>query len=78
MTDLLERAVAIARELEPSQQDRLARLMIAATEDEPVELTADEEAQLAEGIAQADRGEFASDEQVRATFARYGVDYVPS
>ena len=28
-----------------------------------------------ERIAAADRGEFASDEQVRATFARYGVDY---
>ena len=27
-----------------------------------------------EGIAQADRGEFASDERIQKMFARYGVD----
>ena len=30
---------------------------------------------IVERIAAADRGEFASDDKVRATFARYGVDY---
>ncbi|PPD16800.1 MAG: CopG family transcriptional regulator [Methylobacterium sp.] len=29
--------------------------------------------QIMEGIAQADRGEFASDEEVRAAFARFGA-----
>lgn len=31
-------------------------------------------AKIEEGIAQADRGEFASDEEVEAVFAKFGVD----
>ena len=30
-----------------------------------------------ERIAAADRGEFATDEEMRATFAKYGVEYNP-
>ena len=30
-----------------------------------------------ERIAAADRGEFASDEEMRETFAQWGVDYTP-
>lgn len=30
-----------------------------------------------ERIAAADRGEFATDEEMRASFAKYGVDYNP-
>jgi RHH-type transcriptional regulator, rel operon repressor / antitoxin RelB len=40
-----------------------------------VEMNAAYKKLISERIAAADRGEFASDEQVRATFARYGVDY---
>ena len=32
---------------------------------------------IAERIAMADRGEFATDEEMRATFAKYGVEYNP-
>ena len=42
--------------------------------DQPViQLSAAEEASLAESLAQADRGEFATDEQVRAIWAKYGL-----
>ena len=43
-------------------------------EDQPViQLSAAEEASLAESLAQADRGEFATEEQVRAIWAKYDL-----
>ncbi|QGM45667.1 hypothetical protein [Methylocystis heyeri] len=38
-----------------------------------VPLSADEEASFAASFAQAERGEFASDEQVRAVWAKHGL-----
>ena len=48
--------------------DELARLLLQlAGEDQPVvQLNAEEEASFEEHVAHADRGEFATDEQVRA------------
>ncbi len=46
----------------------------AAGKDQPVvQLSAAEEASLAESLAQADRGEFATDEKVRAICAKYDL-----
>jgi predicted transcriptional regulator len=43
-------------------------------EDHPVvQLSATEEASFAESLAQADRGEFATEEQVRAIWAKYDL-----
>ena len=75
MTDLLERAVATARALPPDVQDEIARvvLMIAADERaEPVTLSAEERTAIAASKAAAARGEFATDEQVRAVWSKYG------
>lgn len=75
MTDLLEKAVAAVRGLPSSAQDEIARvmLMLAGEDQSPVALTAEEEASLAESLAQAARGEFATDEQVRALWAKHGL-----
>lgn len=76
MTKLLEKAVAAARELPPDMQDEIARVILLLAGDEdaaPVALTAEEEASLAESLAQASRGEFATDEQVRAVWAKHGL-----
>jgi predicted transcriptional regulator len=75
MTELLEIAVAAARELPPEMQDDMARMMLTfVSEDQSiVELTAEEKASLAESLAQAARGEFATDEQVRAVWAKHGL-----
>jgi predicted transcriptional regulator len=75
MTDLLEKAVAAVRGLPASIQDDIARVMLVlASEDQTsVPLTAEEEASLAESLAQASRGEFATDEQVRAVWAKHGL-----
>ena len=75
MTKLLEEAVATVRGLAPEVQDDLARILLQlAGKDQPVvQLSAADEASLAESLAQADRGEFATDEQVRAIWAKYDL-----
>jgi hypothetical protein len=75
MTKLLEEAVATVRGLAPEVQDDLARILLQlAGKDQPVvQLSAAEEASLAESLAQADRGEFATDDQVRAIWAKYDL-----
>jgi predicted transcriptional regulator len=75
MTKLLERAVETVRGLPPEMQDDLARLLLQLTgEEQPVvQLTAEEEASFEESLAQAERGEFATDEQVRAIWAKHSL-----
>jgi len=75
MTKLLEQAVEVVRDLPPEVQDDLARILLQlAGKDQPVvKLSAAEEASLAESLTQADRGEFATDEQVRAIWAKYDL-----
>ncbi len=76
MTELLERAIARVRALPDAMQDDAARMLLvfAGNEDDPVyHLTPEEEASLARSRAQAARGEFATDEQVRAVWAKYGA-----
>jgi hypothetical protein len=75
MTDLLEKAVAAARDLPPAMQDDIARVVLTlAGQDQPlVVLTAEEEASFVESLGQASRREFATDEQVRAVWAKHGL-----
>jgi hypothetical protein len=73
MTKLLDHAMDVARGLSPETQDDLARalLELAGAQQPALELTADEEAALAEALAQVDRGEFASEEQVNALWTKH-------
>jgi hypothetical protein len=75
MTKLLEQAFEAARSLPPAMQDDMARVIMAMTGDaQPVfPLTAEEEASFDESLGQAERGEFATDEQVRAIWAKHGL-----
>jgi hypothetical protein len=75
MTKLLERAVDSVRALPPEVQDELARLLLqVAGEEQPVILlTPEERADLAEADAEIARGEFATDEQMRAILAKRTV-----
>jgi predicted transcriptional regulator len=72
MTKLLERALEAVQALPPEAQDDLARLLLQLTgDDEPVvELTPEEAADLDASLAEADRGEFATDEEIRAIWAK--------
>jgi predicted transcriptional regulator len=74
MTDLLEHAVATARTLPPEMQDDIARIMLlfAGEPQSIVQLTPEEDAALARSEAEAARGEFATDEEIEAIWAKYG------
>jgi hypothetical protein len=75
MTKLLEKAFETVRGLPPELQDDLARVLLQlAGEDQPVfQLSAEEETSFQESLAQADRGDFATDEEVRAIWAKHGL-----
>ncbi|QRE74291.1 hypothetical protein [Methylobacterium aquaticum] len=75
MTDLLERAIERARALPPETQDEVARAMLVVLDDEQtlVVLSPEEKASFAKSLAQAARGEFASDERIRAMWAKHGL-----
>ena len=76
MTKLLDQALDAARSLPPDAQDDIARvvLRLAGADDEPpVTLTPEEQAAIAVSKAAAARGEFATDEQVRAVWAKHGL-----
>ena len=76
MTKLLDDALEAARNLPPDDQDSIARvvLRLTGTNDEPpVAFSTDERAAIAASKAAAARGEFATDEQVRAAWAKHGL-----
>ena len=75
MTKLLDRAVEAARDLPPERQDEIARLVLQLTgnEEPPIALTAEERAAIALSKEAAARGDFASDEQVRAAWAKHNL-----
>ena len=56
-------------------QDELARILLqlAGVEQRSYELTPEEEADLDASLAEAEQGEFATDEEVRAMWAKPGL-----
>jgi hypothetical protein len=75
MTKLLDQAVEAARRLPPDDQDDIARAVMqlaGADAAPPVSLTPDERNALAKSKAAAARGEFATEEEVRAVWAKHG------
>ena len=76
VTKLLDQALEAARNLPPDAQDDIARVVLQLTgadDETPVPLTPDEQAAIAASKAAAARGEFATDEQVRAVWAKHGL-----
>ena len=76
MTKLLDDALEAARNLPPDDQDSIARVVLRLTgvdDEPPVALSTDERAVISASKAAAARGEFATDEQVRAAWAKHGL-----
>ncbi len=73
MTKLLEKALAAVRQLPVDTQDEIARTMLAlvANEGEPEPIDPAHLSAVLEGLAQAKRGEFATDAEVEAAFRRF-------
>lgn len=75
MTQLLDKAIEIARALPERAQDEIARLILAAAQDgDPaIALSPEEEATFDESIAQEERGEFVAAAEVRDFWAKLGA-----
>ena len=73
MCKLLDHAVATVRALPPAEQDEIARAMLALAGAEPEPFDPAHLSAVLEGLAQAQRGEFASRADVEAAFRRFGV-----
>ena len=75
MTKLLEQAIAKVRELPEDEQNTLAAFMLsmAAADASGLPLDRETEAAIREGLAQAERGEFVSDEVVAEANKRRGL-----
>ncbi len=76
MTKLFEEAVDAVRQLTAVAQDEIARVVLQLVRDEdlpPAPLSAEEEASFDESLAQAERGEFVSDETIDAFWTKHGL-----
>jgi len=76
MTKLLDEALETVRRLPPHDQDEIARAIIQLAGLDiavPVSLSPEEREAIARSKAAARSGEFATDEQVRAVWAKHGL-----
>ncbi len=79
MTKLLELALAAVRALPPSDQDEIARTILALASNDPEfdddrddeEIDPADLPTLLERLKEADEGKFATNEEVEATFRRF-------
>ncbi len=75
MTKLLDQAIEKVRKLPDADQDEAAEMLLWAIETRNAPIPLDEEtaAAIDEGLAQARRGEFASDAAIDALWKRNGL-----
>lgn len=73
MTNIVDDAVTAIQNLPPHQQEALARLVLRLTgqDDEPEPIDPVHLPAVLEGLAQAERGEFATSDEVEAAFRRF-------
>ena len=71
MTKLLDQAVETARRLAPERQDEIAHLMLFYADADVIQLTPEEDAALAAAAEEIARGELATNEQMRAIWAKH-------
>ncbi|ODT07624.1 MAG: hypothetical protein ABS58_06365 [Mesorhizobium sp. SCN 65-20] len=76
MTKLLEQALEAARKLSKDDQDEIALAifeLVGSGSAAPVRLSAEERSAIERSRQAAGRGEFASGEEVRDVWAKYGA-----
>ena len=76
MTKLFERAVETVRGLPPETQDALARLVLQLAQENdlpPIAMSVEQDTSFEQSIAEAERGEFVSDETIRAFWAKHDL-----
>jgi hypothetical protein len=75
MTKLLDRGIEAVSKLPPDQQDLAGELLLELAKARPREyvLTPEQVEDVKKAIEEADRGEFASDEEVEAVWRKFGL-----
>ena len=74
MTKLLEQGIQAVRELPAERQDMAGELLLALASGEPrYQLTTEQVADLKIAIQEADRGEFASADEVASAWKKFGL-----
>lgn len=75
MTKLFEQGIKAIRALPPERQDMAGQLLLglAGISQPDYQLTPEQIEDVKRAIAQADRGEFATDDQVAATWKKFGL-----
>jgi hypothetical protein len=76
MTKLFEHAIETVRALPPETQDALARIVLQLAQENdlpPTAMSVEDEASFDESLAQAERGEFISDEAIQAFWAKHDL-----
>ena len=75
MTNLMRAAIEALRDVPPAAQDELARIVLQLTGkgQTPHVCGPEEAAALDQANAEAERGDFATDEHVRAIWAKYDL-----
>jgi predicted transcriptional regulator len=75
MTELLEKAIAQARALPPEEQDTLAAVLLAMTDEGAGVVPLDDETRAAirQALEQARRGEFVPEAEIEALWKRFGL-----
>ena len=75
MTKMMKEAIEVLRELPEERQETIARAIIdyASHDNGVYHLTDAERAEVRAGLAEIERGQIATDEEVRGVYKRIGV-----
>ncbi len=74
MTKLLEKGIEAVRALPQDRQDMAGQLLLSLAATEPqYRLTVEQVQDLRLALAEADRGEFATDEEIAETWKKFGL-----
>jgi hypothetical protein len=74
MTKLLEKGIEAVRALSEDRQDMAGELLLNIAKNDPqYRLTAEQLQDVRLSLAEADRGEFATDEEMAETWKKFGL-----
>jgi predicted transcriptional regulator len=71
MSDLMKKAISAVSQLADSDQDQIAEMMLAMSQDESIAVPPEHRDAVSEGLQQARAGKLASGEQVAAVWRRF-------
>lgn len=73
MTKLLEQGIEAVKAMPADRQDQVGEMLLWLAGQERFEPTPEQLEELRIGLAEADRGEFATDKEMAATWKKFGL-----